>query len=128
MQPGRLRHRIDLQTPVDQQDSFGEPITTWQDFVANVPAAIEPLAGREFYAAQQEQSDVTTRIRIRWRQGVTELMRAVHTFVIDPDTSPPTFQSDVYDIEAVLPDQRSGRRELVLMCRKRGAEGFQSGT
>lgn len=128
MQAGRLRHRITLQVPVAEQDSFGEPITIWQDWAESVPAAIEPLNGREFYAAQQEQSDVTTRIRIRWRPGVTELMRAVHTVVTDPNTSPPTTKTDVYDIEAPLPDQRSGRRELVLMCRLRGAEGFQSGT
>lgn len=123
MQAGRLRHRIDLQFPVDEQDSSGEPITIWQDFATNVPSEIAALQGREFYAAQQEQSDVTTRIRIRWRKGVTELMRAVHTVTDDTGT-----QTDIYDIEAALPDQKSGRRELVLMCRKRGAEGFQSGT
>lgn len=128
MQAGRLRRRVLIEQPVDTQDSFGEPITDWQDFAVSVPAAIEPLSGREFYAAQQEQSEVTTRIRIRWRKGVTELMRVSHTSIVDPDASPPETVTDIYDIEAVIPDQKTGRRELHLLCKKRGSEGFQSGT
>lgn len=128
MQAGRLRHRIKIQEPIESQNDIGETITTWQDFAENVPAAVEPLTGREYYAAQQEQSDVSTRIRIRWRKGVSELMRVVHTHIVDRDTSPPETQTDIYDIEAALPDQRTGRRELMLMCKKRGAEGFQGGT
>lgn len=122
MQAGRLRHRVNIEQPVETQNEIGEPITTWQVFAENVPAAIEPLSGREFYAAQQEQSDVTTRIRIRWRRGVTELMRLVH--VTDATTSPE--EVDVYDIEAALPDQRTGRRELQLMCKKHSVPGFQT--
>lgn len=124
MQAGRLRRRVTIQQPVDTQNEIGEPITVWRTFAENVPAAIEPLSGREYFAAQQEQGDVSTRIRIRWRPGVTEVMRVTHT--VKTNTSPEETQVDVYDIEAVLPDQRTGRRELHLMCKKRSADGFQS--
>ena len=113
MQAGKLRRRVTIQYPSDTRNDIGEPITQWLTFAESVPAAIEPLNGREFFAAQQEQSTVTTRIRIRWRPGVTDLMRIVHS-------------TEIYDIEAVLPDQHSGRRELNLMCKMRGADGFQS--
>lgn len=107
---------------METQNSTGEVEVTYEEAFTSW-VSIEPIAGREFFTSQQVQADVTTRIRMRFRAGVTETMRFIH--VIDhgsPDVA------DVYDIEAVLPDSKSGRRELVLMCRKRGADGNRSGT
>lgn len=125
MQPGRRRHAVTLQSPVETQNEIGEPIVTWQDFATGVRAAIESVNGREFFAADQVQSDVTSKINIRARSGVNSQMRVVHTFTTTANVSPPETQTDVYDIEAVLPD-RTGRREIVLMCRLRAAEGFRT--
>ena len=113
MRSGRLRHRVTIQTQTKTQDSTGSVIPSWSEF-AEVWASIEPISGREFFSASQVQSSVSTRIRIRFCDGVTPKMRVVHG-------------SDYYDIEAVIPDQISGRHEMQLMCVKRGAQGFRNG-
>jgi SPP1 family predicted phage head-tail adaptor len=68
-----------------------------------VPAEIAPLSGREFIAAAATQSKVTARITIRHRPGIAPSMRVVHR-----DTT--------YNVEAVLPDARSGIRHMTLLC------------
>ncbi|MBA3562893.1 MAG: phage head closure protein [Gammaproteobacteria bacterium] len=113
MQAGRLRHRVDIQRPLELLDEAGQPEVTWVNQAESVPASIEPISGREFFAAQQVQADATTRIRIRYRPGLTEKMRAVHT--MDGLT-------ELYDIESIIHlDER--RREMHLMCRRREAAG-----
>ena len=99
----KLNHRIDLQRlELDQDDNTGATLETWVSFVENEPADIVPLSGREFVAAQSVQAGVTTRITIRYRDGVRPAMRLTHG-------------EDVYNIKAVLPDP-SLRRHLTLMC------------
>lgn len=103
MQPGRLRHRGDIERPATVQD----PVTlalrdTWATFATGVPAEVVPLSGREFIAAQAEQAGVTTRITIRYLVGVLPEMRFRHLGV-------------AYNIKAVLPDP-TFRKHLTLMC------------
>lgn len=98
---GRLRHRVTFQSPVETKDAAGSITVTWQDFASNVPAAIEPLSAREFVAAQSKQSEITARIVIRARAGITPKMRAVHG-------------DKIYAIHGVLPDIDSGREYLTL--------------
>lgn len=102
MRSGMLRHRVTLQRFQQGQDAYGGPVETWED-VATVWASLEAMSGREFFASQQAQSEVTQRIRIRYRPGVTADMRVVHG-------------GRVFGIVAPLPDNRG--RELVLMCRE----------
>ena len=59
------------------------------------------------FASQQAQSEVTQRIRIRYRPDVTADMRVIHN-------------GKVFNIVAPLPDNRG--RELVLMCREVSCE------
>lgn len=113
MRSGSLRHAVIIETQIKAQDSTGSIVSSWSSF-ADVRASIEPIAGREFFSASQVQSNVNTRIRIRYLDGVTPKMRVVHG-------------SDYYDIQAVLPDARSGRHEMDLMCVKRGSQGFRDG-
>lgn len=124
MRAGQLRHRITLQRPVATQDEWGDPSPSWED-VATVAASIESISGREFFSAQQVQADVTTRITIRWRNGIEPAMRITHATAAQQAMSPPEFT--IYDIEAILPDP-TGRRSIVFMCRNRNSEGFRSGT
>lgn len=121
MQSGKYRHRIILLRRVDGQSGSGQVEHTYVPIASDVPARISPVAGREFFAAQQVQSDVTTRISIRWRNDVDETCRVIHEY--DHSVSPPL--ADAYDIKAVLPDEKTGRRELVLMCSKTIAEGWR---
>ena len=62
---GNLRHRITLQKPVITKDSIGQELEEWQD-VATVWASVEPLSGKEYFNAQQVNSEITTRITIRY--------------------------------------------------------------
>lgn len=60
-----------------------------------------------FFASQQVQSEVTHKVTIRFRPGVTADMRVIHN-------------GKVFNIVAPLPDNRG--RELVLMCREVSCE------
>lgn len=110
MQAGKLRHRVDLQKKVTGRNpETGGSIEVWQS-VTTVWASIEPLSAREFIAAGATQASVTTRITIRYRDGVTAQMRAVS-------------RGKIYNIEGVLPDDKSGREYLTLPC----SEGVNDG-
>jgi SPP1 family predicted phage head-tail adaptor len=99
---GRLRHRIEIQNYEMTQNDWGEVIYTWSPW-ATVWASIEPLQGREFFAAQALQSQTTVRIRMRYRPGVTSVMRVL-------------WDGQIYDIESVIEPQ-SRRHALQLMCK-----------
>ena len=103
MNIGDLRHRITLQECVSGQNEAGQPIQEWHD-VATVWAAIEPLRGREYWAAAQVQSEVTTRIRIRYRSGIRPDMRVL-------------YGGRVFNVTAVI-DPEERHHELQLMCKE----------
>lgn len=101
---GILNKRITIQelvTGSPEKDSFGQPNSSWDTF-AQVWAAIEPIQGREFWAQQQVQSEVTIRIRIRYLSGVTSAMRVL-------------YGSRVLTIESVI-DPQEKHKEMQLMC------------
>lgn len=79
--PGRMRHRITFQRFSGAQDSYGDPLladdSEWDD-VATLWAAIDPVSGREFYAAEQSQSEVTHKIRCRYCAGLQTAMRILY--------------------------------------------------
>lgn len=103
MRAGRLRHRVTIQSATTTVDSFGQPIETWGTF-ATVWAAVEPLSGREYFDAQQVQSEVSYRVRIRHLSGVVPTMRV-------------SYDSRTLEVLAVLNiDERD--REMHLMCRE----------
>ncbi len=103
MRAGTLRHRVTLQRRGDTRDGIGTVTETWTN-EATVWASIEPLQGREYFEAQRENADVTHKLRIRHRSGVTREMRVI-------------FEDRVFDIEAVL-NVEERDRELVLMCKE----------
>lgn len=107
MRAGRLRHRVAIQRRTGAESGFGEPTDTWTD-LATVSAGVEPISGREYFAAQQVQSEVTHRVTIRYLAGVTPKDRIVWT---DPATGVARY----FDIRSVL-DKDERHRELALMC------------
>jgi len=121
MKVGRLRHRIVLQQRADLVID-GEVVPGWTD-LAEVWASIEPVSGREYFAAQQVSAETSTRILIRWRAGVNAAGRVLHQ--TNQSDSPPEY--DVYDITAALEDPVITRRWITLLCTKRSAQGFRSG-
>ncbi|MCF0149152.1 MAG: phage head closure protein [Clostridium sp.] len=74
MNPGDLRHRITIQRLLHTQNHYGEVVDEWED-VISVRAAIYPVSGRDFYAAEAVNSETTHRINIRYVEGITSSMR-----------------------------------------------------
>ena len=121
MQSGKYRHRVILLRRSDTQSAPGQVEFDYVEF-ARVRAKITPLSGREFFAAQQVQSEASVRISIRWRKDVDETCRIRHE--TDHSVSPALY--DEYDIVGPpLADDKTGRRELMMMCSKRTAEGWR---
>lgn len=74
MQAGRLDRRVTLRKRSVSRNATGEQVATFSD-LATVWAEKLDIAGREYFSAQQVQSGVTSRWRIRWRTDVTVLDR-----------------------------------------------------
>lgn len=111
MNAGRLNKRVVIEKPVSGSptaDTFGEPIITW-DTLAEVWAAVEPLTGREFWAQQQVQNEITVRFRVRYRSDIEAGMRV-------------SYNSKYFVIKAVI-DPLEKHEELQLMT----AEGVRNG-
>ncbi|WP_010498540.1 phage head closure protein [Paenibacillus elgii] len=101
---GRLKRRVTFHRPPTGADSYGEPIDQWP-VVASAWAAIEPLRGREYFEAQREHADVTTRIIIRYRPDIDRTMIVV-------------YGKTTFEIGHIIhPD--FAKRELHLMCKER---------
>lgn len=104
MRAGQLDKRITIQMPATGSDAYGEPLNGWVNVVdfgdGKVWASIEDMTGREYLAAAAVQASVQSKIRIRYRPGVTAAMRVLHG-------------GGVYNIEAVLGQDN---RQLLLMC------------
>ena len=100
---GRMRHRVTIQEPVVARNGYGEAITTWTA-VATVWASVEPISGREYFAAEHMQSEITHRVKLRYRSGITSEMRVL-------------YGTRLLRIESVI-DWRERREELHLMCQE----------
>lgn len=88
MNPGELRHRITLQKLTNSQDSFGQQIEdNWMDIIT-VWASIEPLVGKQYFAAEQVQSEISHKIKIRYLPGITPDMRIKYSTRIFQIVSP----------------------------------------
>lgn len=107
---GRLRHKVSLQRYEETVDAAtGARDKAWVE-VAKVWAEIAPLSARDFIQSAALQSQVTTRITIRYRENVDASMRIAH-------------RGKIYDIAGVLPDKDSGLEYLTLPC----SEGANAG-
>ena len=101
---GRLDKRITIFRQTDEKDQYNEPLDIWLPVVI-LWAAVEPLRGREYFAAMAEHADVTTRIRIRYREGIDRTMRA-------------RCGNTKFEILHIIHPEFN-RRELQLMCKER---------
>ncbi len=104
MRSGRLRHRVTIQSRSATMDAAGGQPDTWTD-VATVWAGVEPLSGREYLAASANNAEVTHKVTMRHRDGVTAAQRLA-------------FGIRRFDILAVMDRDERGV-ELTLMCRER---------
>jgi SPP1 family predicted phage head-tail adaptor len=103
MRIGDLRHRVVLRQKEITEDELKQQSETWVN-VATIWADVEPLSGREYFAAKQVNAEVSVRITIRYRKGVTPDMR-------------PVFGNRTFEVLSVInPKERC--EMLVLMCRE----------
>jgi SPP1 family predicted phage head-tail adaptor len=102
----RLNKRVTILRPPgrDDLDEYGQPLDDYVP-VATVWAAIEPLRGREYFAVMSEHAEVTTRIRIRYREGIDRTMRV-------------QYRDSEFEILHIIHPE-FGRKELQLMCKER---------
>ena len=103
MNAQQLRRKIIIQNVTETRDTMGGIIEAWATY-KTAHAAIEPLSGREYFAAAQVNAEETTRIRLRYIEGVTPKMRVL-------------WGTRIYNINAVI-DVEEKRRELQLMCKE----------
>lgn len=70
MLAGRLDREVDILESAGSQDDTGDDRRTWS-VVATIWAEKQDLAGKTFFAARQDNSEITTRFRMRWRTGLS---------------------------------------------------------
>lgn len=97
---GDLPHKIVIEYPVHEQDSYGSDEVNWLTF-ASVWAGKAPFSAKEFTAAKALHSKLTARFTIRYREDITAEMRIIH-------------RGKIYNIEGVLPDKESGLEYITL--------------
>lgn len=103
MRAGQLDQLVTLEQQTQSFDEYGQPVDAWEA-VGTYWAAVEPLQGREYIAAQAAVSELSLRIRMRYVPGVVSTMRVRHG-------------ADTYGVQSVI-HIKSARRELQLMCKR----------
>jgi len=101
MEAGALRHRIAIQENTSTENSRGEKVPGWTTYY-QCWASVADLSGREFFEANQSQSQISTEIRMRYKSGITPQMRVV-------------FGSRAFEIVSVA-NPMGRNKELVLLC------------
>lgn len=86
--PGEFRHIITFQEMEENKNSFGEMTKVWVDKFST-RAGIYPLSGKEFFATDKENSEISHKINIRYRPGINNNMRII-------------FEGRVFDIESII--------------------------
>ena len=106
MRAGRLKHTIAIEQLDETQDSHGEPLNTWAPYITR-RASVEPLLGREYFAARQDIAEVTTRFRLRY-DSETRLITAKMRV---------SYNGQYYDIESPPINVGEANKEIILMCK-----------
>jgi len=71
MNTGKLRSRVVLQKPVDVKNPDGSVTQGRQTYASNVSAEVKSLSVTQLINARQLFSDVSSKVRIRYRTGVS---------------------------------------------------------
>lgn len=102
MQAGKLNHFVAIERLELIPDGGGGFSEEWR-LKCKVWAQVLTLTGREYFAAQQVQSEADIRVRMRYRDDVTPLDRISHGGKI------------LEIVHVADPDGR--RRKLELLCK-----------
>jgi SPP1 family predicted phage head-tail adaptor len=101
----RLKHRVEIYAPPAENmvDHAGQPLDE-PTLIAKIQVGIEPLRGRELYAAQKEHGEINTRIVMRYRDDVFERATTVK------------YKLQTFDVLYPIHVDYA-RKELHLMCK-----------
>lgn len=91
---GRMRYRIEIENLVESTDSDGFITEEWNNF-ATVWADITSLSGKEYIESAQTLSEVTSKIYIRFIQGLKTTMRI-------------KYKDRIFNIQSILQDEKQG--------------------
>lgn len=108
MNPGKLRHRIELQKKKLRVNKGGFEKEEWITF-AEVWASVNNLYGKEFYEAAAVQMSDIVKFKIRFRQDIDAAMRIL-------------FRGEAYEITHV-DNLNYLNRELILKALRIKKEG-----
>lgn len=76
---GDLRHPVTIESPVDTSDGVSGGLSrTWEAFISGW-AQIRPVSANERFFAGKLESNVTHRVKMRYRPGVKTRMRVNYT-------------------------------------------------
>ena len=102
--PGKLNKRVVIQQPSTLKDDYGQSIMdAWEDF-KTVWAEVSPIVGREYFAAETVNSEITHKVRLRYRTGITPDMRI-------------KYGDRILSIQSVI-NYKEMDVELQLMCKE----------
>ena len=114
MLAGKLRHQVSVRKQTLTQSTItGELVNSWTTTIKYTWADIQPLSGREYFASQQSQSRVDTKITLRH-----------NSTAINP-TMIVAFGTHIYNIESVIKPNMQNR-EVQLMCFERSGTNATS--
>lgn len=99
MRAGALDRPIRIETPVETQDEFGQPIVVWQT-LASVWANVRSVDAIESYTASRELATTAKRFLFRWVTGLTAKDRIV-------------YEGRNYDIVSIAEREQRGREAWV---------------
>ena len=109
MNAGKLRNRVTVRNLIETQSTItGELVRTWSTVLDGVWASVEPLQGREYFAASQFQSRIDTKVTLRYSTvNITPKMIVANG-------------THIYNIESVINPELKNK-EIQLMCFERVA-------
>jgi len=105
MQSGKLNRRITIQSQTATKDAFGSLLATWSDVTCTWASIAAPTSKEVYALGAGFTAQVTHRIVIRYRDGITSAMRV-------------NYRGRIFQIQAIS-DPDEDRVQLVLMCLER---------
>lgn len=76
MNIGKLKHHVTIEQKLVVRNTYGEEEVSYTPFI-EAWCEITPLSGTEFFLAQQTQSSISHKIRLRYHPGIKPEMRLV---------------------------------------------------